>query len=87
MDRYPSNFREREIDLAFMAERSVLKGNCHCGKYRFELHNAILKKEENVVKCTCGLCKKKGCLWLPCSDRDERGGRLEVVRDEGTLKR
>ncbi|KAF2160813.1 hypothetical protein M409DRAFT_59607 [Zasmidium cellare ATCC 36951] len=62
-----------------MAERPVLKGNCHCERYRFELHAAVLKEEEDAVKCACGLCKKKGCLWMPCSDRnDESGVRLEV---------
>lgn len=56
-----------------------LKGNCHCGAYRFQLDDVQLKKED-VVKCDCSLCRKKGCLWLSVEDGD-----VVVERDEGRL--
>lgn len=59
--------------------QTTLKGNCHCGSYRFELRNVNL--EEGVVKCDGRLCRKKGCLWLCLDD----GVEFEVMRDEGRL--
>jgi hypothetical protein len=44
---------------------SILKGNCHCGRHRFELSGADLSQ---VSSCTCKHCKKAGCLWLPISN-------------------
>lgn len=62
---------------------TVVKGNCHCGAYRFEVRLAKLDRGD-VVKCDCGLCGKKGCLWL-CPGDD--GAEMVVERDEGRLVR
>lgn len=40
--------------------RVVYKGNCHCGKNRFE---ATLPKILGAESCTCSLCHKQGYLW------------------------
>ncbi|PYI11770.1 hypothetical protein BO78DRAFT_425659 [Aspergillus sclerotiicarbonarius CBS 121057] len=55
-------------------------GNCHCGLLRFELR--LYQPLETVYACQCGLCSKKGYLWLfPAEDEFEitQGGG-EVAR-------
>lgn len=37
----------------------VLKGSCHCGGTTFELSEA----PEEVTRCTCSFCSKRGSLW------------------------
>ncbi|KAK3387937.1 hypothetical protein B0H63DRAFT_167086 [Podospora didyma] len=61
-----------------MASSTTYHGNCHCGQYRFEL---TLPEITEGITCTCGLCSKKGYLWLPLlSDTS-----FEVMRDDGSL--
>lgn len=43
---------------------STLNGNCHCGRFRFELTGADLTQ---AIKCDCDHCRKAGCLWLGLS--------------------
>lgn len=38
----------------------VWKGNCHCGRNRFEVK---LAKIEAAISCNCLLCHKSGYLW------------------------
>lgn len=52
-------------------------GNCHCGKYRFEL---LMPEITSGMECTCRQCKKKGYRWVAVS-----GDRLTVVKDDGSL--
>ncbi|KAK0710673.1 Mss4-like protein [Lasiosphaeris hirsuta] len=56
---------------------SVYHGNCHCGRYRFEV--SVPGPLETIV-CTCSLCEKKGYLWLDLSNSP-----FKVVRDDGDL--
>jgi hypothetical protein len=37
----------------------TVKGSCHCGATKFEIAAA----PENVTRCTCSLCSKRGALW------------------------
>jgi hypothetical protein len=39
-----------------------LKGNCHCGRFRFLLPANL--DLETLITCACTLCTKLGCLWL-----------------------
>lgn len=56
---------------------SVYHGNCHCGRFRFELTEAGLTE---AIVCGCTLCAKKGYLWIrPTADC------FSVTRDEGSL--
>ncbi|KAK3356729.1 Mss4-like protein [Lasiosphaeria hispida] len=56
---------------------SVYHGNCHCGRYRFELS---APQPLETIACTCSLCEKKGYLWLDLS-----ASSIKVVRDDGSL--
>lgn len=38
----------------------LYKGNCHCGKNRFE---ARLPDITSALGCNCSLCHKSGYLW------------------------
>lgn len=43
------------------ADHSVLyKGNCHCGKNRFEARLPLIA---SATGCNCSLCHKSGYLW------------------------
>lgn len=55
------------------------RGNCVCGRYRFEifLPGAI----ETASSCTCSVCLKKGYLWLAPPE-----GSFKVIRDDGCLQ-
>ncbi|OAA75086.1 Mss4-like protein [Akanthomyces lecanii RCEF 1005] len=53
-------------------------GNCHCGKYRFEL---LMPEITSGMECTCRQCKKKGYRWVAVS-----GDSLTVVKDDGSLR-
>jgi hypothetical protein len=66
--------RKRSMDTLQM---QTYHGNCHCGRYRFRItvHNIM-----SAVSCSCGLCKKKGSIWLIPS-----AGSFHVVRDDGSL--
>ena len=37
----------------------AIKGSCHCGATQFEVSAA----PENVTRCTCSFCSKRGALW------------------------
>lgn len=50
----------------------VFQGNCHCGRYRFELHVPEIKA---APQCECKLCQKHGFIWVA----------FKVVRDDGRL--
>lgn len=65
---------------------TVLKGNCHCGRYRFEyLLPAGQKVQDEAVKCSCRLCFMKGYIWLPVRDLTRSGGELIWTRNDGEL--
>ncbi|KAK4443385.1 hypothetical protein QBC34DRAFT_488382 [Podospora aff. communis PSN243] len=53
-----------------------LRGNCHCGNFRFTLSANL----GDVFTCGCTLCSKLGCIWL----RSTADG-FAVARDEGSL--
>ena len=53
-------------------------GNCHCGQYRYEL--SLPKELSSVFICSCGVCQKKGYLWLEAPATS-----LRVTRDDGML--
>jgi len=52
------------------------RGNCHCGRYRFEL--AVPEEITACTACTCSLCVKNGYLWVAPVE-----GSFKVVRDDG----
>ncbi|KAK1774229.1 hypothetical protein QBC45DRAFT_425599 [Copromyces sp. CBS 386.78] len=64
---------------------TVLRGNCHCGRYRFEyLLPDGRRLEDAAVKCSCTLCSKKGYIWIP-SPSTPSEGELKWIRDDGYL--
>lgn len=56
-----------------------LKGNCHCGRFRFVLPADLDVKD--LITCACTLCTKLGCIWL----RDVTTDSFTVRRNEGGL--
>ncbi len=46
-----------------MATENILtyKGNCHCGRYRFEIDSPEIT---GAITCDCAMCAKKGYLWI-----------------------
>ncbi|KAI1174672.1 Mss4-like protein [Nemania sp. FL0916] len=60
-----------------LAQRTLYHGNCHCGRYRFQLYAPMI---QSAISCTCRLCQKKAYLWLIPGEND-----FTVVRDEGYL--
>ncbi|KAM7216371.1 Mss4-like protein [Rhypophila decipiens] len=59
-----------------------LRGNCHCGNFRFEIpadSSGTPAKKLGVSICHCSLCRKLGSLWLPVNPDD-----LAITRDTGT---
>ncbi|KUJ18306.1 uncharacterized protein LY89DRAFT_717883 [Mollisia scopiformis] len=42
------------------SDLKTYKGNCHCGKFRFEIDVPPIEKVES---CNCSICVKKGYLW------------------------
>ncbi|KAK3351074.1 hypothetical protein B0H65DRAFT_420756 [Neurospora tetraspora] len=64
---------------------TVLKGNCHCGRYRFEYSLPDGRRlHHEAVRCTCTLCSKKGYIWLP-SPSTPSEGELKWTRDDGCM--
>ncbi|KAK0387227.1 hypothetical protein NLU13_5540 [Sarocladium strictum] len=53
-------------------------GNCHCGRFRFEINVPGLG---GLTVCDCRLCAKKGYLWLPL-DRQA----FRVTRDDDRMR-
>jgi len=65
------------ITTYWLPEMPTYHGNCHCGRYRFDLTVPDIK---NAISCACSLCAKKGSLWLvPPADS------FHIVRDDGRL--
>lgn len=62
-----------------MARDSIItyKGNCHCGRYRFEID---VPEINGAVTCDCAMCVKKGYLWI-----EPESGEFRVKRDDGCL--
>ncbi|SPQ24620.1 99cc0578-e913-427d-8dd1-33c8b3f9c4d3 [Thermothielavioides terrestris] len=65
------------------AGNPAYRGNCHCGRYRFEL---AVPKIEGAISCACSLCRKKGYIWLPFTPASSENGQFKVVRDDGFLR-
>ncbi|KAL7941463.1 hypothetical protein V8C42DRAFT_334635 [Trichoderma barbatum] len=59
------------------ARNIAYSGNCHCGRYRFEVSTPEII---SAISCPCSLCVKKGYLWLIPAE-----GSFTVKRDEGYL--
>ncbi|KAK3313321.1 hypothetical protein B0H66DRAFT_628999 [Apodospora peruviana] len=51
-------------------------GNCHCGRFRFELTAPEIAE---AIICACKLCSKKGYLWLNTA---ASGTTYTVTRDD-----
>jgi hypothetical protein len=60
-----------------MAQLITYHGNCHCGRYRFDLPVSEIK---SAITCSCSLCEKKGAIWLKADSAS-----LKVIRDDGYL--
>lgn len=60
------------------AATTTYHGNCHCGRFRFDV---AAPEITHAVACACSLCAKKGYLWLVPAE-----GGFRVTRDEGRLK-
>lgn len=72
-----------EIDLipshrVMAMARIAYRGNCHCGRYRYEL--ALPQEIAETTACSCTICVKKGYLWVAPPE-----GSFRVVRDDGRL--
>lgn len=63
--------------MATVHAAALYHGNCHCGKFRFEL---TVPEILEAIVCACTLCAKKGYLWLRPA-----AGSLKVTRDDGCL--
>ncbi|KAG8166801.1 hypothetical protein KVR01_002490 [Diaporthe batatas] len=55
------------------------RGNCVCGRYRYEI--CLPDVIESASSCTCSVCLKKGYLWLVPPK-----GSFKVIRDDGCLR-
>lgn len=56
---------------------TTYKGNCHCGRYRFEIDAPEI---DSAITCNCAMCLKKGYLWII-----PESGNFRVQRDDGCL--
>lgn len=54
------------------------KGSCHCGKAEFEVE--LANGLENIRRCNCSLCRRKGAIIasVPIA-------KLKIVKGEGNL--
>ncbi|KAJ9137211.1 Glutathione-dependent formaldehyde-activating enzyme [Coniochaeta hoffmannii] len=59
--------------------QTIYLGNCHCGRFRFEIsaEDGIIN---DAIVCDCTLCAKKGYFWLRPPPEA-----FEVTRDEGAI--
>ncbi|KUI71835.1 Centromere protein V [Cytospora mali] len=48
------------LPLAQAGDLVSYRGNCHCGKNRFEVNLTEIK---SAISCNCSLCHKSGYLW------------------------
>lgn len=56
----------------------LIQGSCHCGGVKFEVR---LRSDENEVRrCNCSLCKKKGALMASVPMED-----LNITQGEALL--
>lgn len=71
--------QSRRRMILSMATQKILtyKGNCHCGRYRFEI---VAPEIIGAITCDCAMCVKKGYLWII----PERGA-FRVIRDDSYL--
>ncbi|TFB01173.1 hypothetical protein CCMA1212_007055 [Trichoderma ghanense] len=60
-----------------VVDNVVYHGNCHCGRYRFQVSAPEIV---SAISCTCSLCVKKGYLWLIPEE-----GSFTILKDEGCL--
>lgn len=58
----------------------VYFGNCHCGRYRFEVRADASDIQKSVV-CGCAVCTKLGAIWLPVA----KTGDVAVTLDDEKL--
>lgn len=65
------------------AGNPVYQGNCHCGRYRFELS---VPEIERAISCRCSLCLKKGYIWFVVPVVGSENSQFRVVRDDGFLR-
>ena len=64
--------------LSMATERIITyKGNCHCGRYRFEIDAPEIT---SAITCDCAMCVKKGYLWI-IPEREA----FRVIRDDSYL--
>ena len=42
---------------------SLFQGSCHCGRINFQVKDTRIS--EDLYKCNCSLCKKKGIVMKP----------------------
>lgn len=57
----------------------VYRGNCVCGRYRYEI--CLPDVIQMAHSCTCSVCLKKGYLWLSPAE-----GSFKLIRDDGCLR-
>ena len=56
----------------------VKKGTCHCGAVEFEV--TLRDRPENIRRCNCSLCRRKGAIMSDVSVTD-----IRVLRGEDKL--
>lgn len=59
-------------------ELKTYQGNCHCGRFKFEVE---LPEIEKVDACDCSICVRKGYLRVHVTE-----GKVKILRGEGELK-
>jgi len=68
-----------------------LRGNCHCGRFRFELELPLPDMKNlgdlGITVCECSLCAKLGFLWLHLDSNttETNTDTLKITRDEKSL--
>ncbi len=55
---------------------TVLKGSCHCGQVKFEVHG----EPRGARRCDCSLCRRKGAIMLTADEAS-----FHVVAGEDNL--
>ena len=57
---------------------TIFKGSCHCGAVQFEIRNQ--EKLQDLKRCDCSLCRKKGAVMAGVKLQD-----LVVTKGEDQL--
>jgi hypothetical protein len=66
--------------MSASADRQVLRGNCHCGAYKYSV--SLLSPITHVVHhCNCSHCEKLGANWLEYKPED-----FMVLSGKGALQ-